>query len=204
MVKKKKKNQKVSTTNISALQTEGADWWTHIYPRPVDKEFEMVDDPYFSSSKYDSPKKEAKAAPDSKTEKIRDLIDSLSNRGYLFLLLFVGLLMWEWIDAAHYVEVQATVMEVSVITRDVPIFGSKYNAGGTARYDETWVEVQYYYNDEVYNANVLEHKDLDSECTTVFCHKKHPAKCRTTRLKYPKAHICLILMGLSLGFFPIC
>lgn len=135
------------------------------------------------------------------TESNHDLIDSLSNRGCFFLLLFVGLLMWEWIDALHYVEVPATVMGVSIKTRDVPIFGSKYNAGGTARFYEKWVDVQYSYNDEGYNANILEHKDLTSEHTMVFCHKKHPAKCRSTRLKYPKAHICLILMtGLVLMF----
>lgn len=165
-----------------------------IYPRPVDKEIEVVDDPYFSTDDEDEPQMNAQKTSDSKAENGGSPRNSASNGGWLFLAICIGLFVWEWIDASQYVEVPATVMGVSVKPRAVPIFGSKYNAGGSAVFIEKWAEVQYYFEDTEYNAELLMHSDVTSAHLMVFCKKSHPSECRSTKLKYPKADACLVIM----------
>ena len=193
MAKKKKNVQKPkSSVNGIKPKTKSSDTeWFHIFPRPVDREYEVVNDPYFSTNKGNKPKKKPKITTSSKA---RDLYDSLSNRGWLSLVICIGLFALEWIDASRYVEIPATVMGVSVKTRAVPIFGSKYHGGGTTYVNEKWVEVQYNFDNAEYNAKILMYSELTSAHKMIFCNKKHPSKCRSTKIKYPLANMFLILV----------
>ncbi len=59
MAKKKKNVQKPkSSVNGSKPKTKSSDTeWFHIFPRPVDREYEVVNDPYFSTNKGNKPPK---------------------------------------------------------------------------------------------------------------------------------------------------
>ena len=200
MAKRQKKSSSAGISNQS-VKNETDEWRPHIYPRPVDKEIEVVDAPYFSTDDEDEPKKNTQKTSASEAENSGTPHILVSNRGWLFLAICIGLFVWEWIDASRYVEVPATVMGVSVKPRAVPIFGSKYNAGGSAMFIERWAELQYYFEDVEYNAKLLMHSEVTSAYLMVFCKKSHPAECRSTKLKYPIANIFLILLTWCLLMF---
>lgn len=115
------------------------------------------------------------------------------------LALCFALFVWARVDASLYTKVGATITGYHNVQRQQPIFDTYTTQGGVFPYYETWVTVEYAYNDIEYKSQVKLDKNVQNQHIMVYCKKKHPQDCRLTKLKYPKLDTgIMIIFGVVL------
>lgn len=123
------------------------------------------------------------------------------------LALCLALFVWARVDASLYTKVGATITGYRNVQRQQPIFDTYTTQGGVFPYYETWVTVEYAYNDIEYKSQVKLDKNVQSQHIMVYCKKNHPQDCRLTKLKYPKLDTgIMIIFGIVLiiGLCVVC
>ena len=154
-----------------------------VYYQHIQESFEEADQE-FEEMKKESAQRSAK---------------SFKTTILVVLALCLAEFVWSRVDASRYTEVGATITGYRNVQRQQPIFDTYTTQGGVFPYYETWVTVEYTYNDIEYKGSVKLDKNVQSQHIMVYCKKNHPQECRLTKLKYPKLDTgIMIIFGIVL------